>query len=111
MEVLSDDRTIVRKKGDEFRMYGTPWHGEGKFGSPGSAKVEKIFFIGHGEENAVRGVKAVDAAARLLSCSFPPYWDPEGMGFTLGFIGELTAEVACRVLRFRPERSVVEFLI
>jgi len=110
VEVLSDDRTIVRKKGDEFWMYGTPWHGEGKFGSPGSARVEKIFFIGHGEENAVRDVKGVDAAARLLTCSFPPYWDPEGMAFSLGFIGELTARVACRELSFRPDGSAVEFL-
>jgi hypothetical protein len=111
VDVLSDDRTIVRKKGDEFRMYGTPWHGEGKFGSPGSAKVEKIFFIGHGEENAARDVKGVDATARLVVCSFPPYWDPEGMAFSLGFIGELAARVACRELRFRPERGVVEFLM
>jgi hypothetical protein len=111
VEVLSDDRTIVRKRGNEFWMHGTPWHGEGKFGSPGSAKVEKVFFIGHGEENAVREVKGVDAAARLLTCSFPPYWDPEGMAFSLGFVGDLTAVVACRELSFRPDGSVVEFLI
>jgi hypothetical protein len=110
VEVLSDDRTIVRKKGDEFWMYGTPWHGEGKFGSPGSAKVEKIFFISHGEENAVRDVEGVDAAARLLTCSFPPYWEPEGMDFTLGFISELTARVACREFSFRPDGSIVGFL-
>jgi len=111
VEVLSDDRTIVRKRGNEFWMYGTPWHGEGKFGSPRSAKVERIFFLSHGEENAVRDVKGVDAAARLLTCSFPPYWDREGMDFTLGFAGELTAGVTCRGLSFRPERGVVEFLI
>jgi len=29
VEILSDDRTIVRKQGDHFVMYGTPWHGEG----------------------------------------------------------------------------------
>ena len=109
-EVLSDDRTIVRKKGDEFWMYGTPWHGEGKFGSPGSAKVEKIFFIGHGGENDLRDMKAVDAAARLLTCSFPPYWEHEGMAFTVGFVSELAVKVGCRELSFRPDGSVVEFL-
>ena len=111
VEVLSDDRTIMRKKGDEFWMYGTPWHGEGKFGSPGSAKVEKIFFIGHGEENTVRDVKGVDVAARLVACSFPPYWDPEGMDFTLGFVSDLAVKVGCRELSFRPDWSVVEFLV
>ena len=111
VEVLSDDRTIVRKKGNDFRMYGTPWHGEGKFGSPGNARVEGIFFLSHGEENAMRDMKAVDAAARLLACSFPPYWDPEGMAFTLEFISDLTAGVRCRELSFRPDGSVVEFII
>jgi len=110
VEVLSDDRTVVRKKGNRFRMYGTPWHGEGRFGSPGSAEVEKIFFISHGVENAVRDVRSIDAAARLLTGSFPPYWDHEGMAFTLEFISELTAEVGCQELSFRPDRGVVEML-
>ena len=110
VEVLSDDRTMVRKKGNGFRMYGTPWHGEGKFGSPGSAEVEKIFFLSHGKENAVRDVKSIDAASRLLTCSFAPYWDPEGMAFTLEFISELTAQVSCQELSFRPDRAVIDLL-
>ena len=28
VEILSDDRTIVRKKDGVYWMYGTPWHGE-----------------------------------------------------------------------------------
>jgi hypothetical protein len=110
VDVLSDDRTIVRKKGNGFRMYGTPWHGEGKFGSPGSAKVEKIFFLSHREENALRNMRSIDAASRLLICSFPPYWDPEGMAFTLELISELTEQVSCQDLSFRPDRSVIQFL-
>jgi len=109
-EVLSDDRTIIRIEENEFRMYGTPWHGEGKFGSPGSAEVEKMFFIAHGNENAVRETRSIDAASRLLTCSFPPYWDAEGMAFTLEFIGELTARVSCQELSFKPDRAVVEML-
>jgi hypothetical protein len=110
VEVLSDDRTIVRRKEDPFGMYGTPWHGEGKFGSPGSAKVEKIFFLSHGEENSIREMRSIDAVSRLVACSFPPHWDPAGMAFTLGFISELTAQVICRELRFKADRSVIDFL-
>ena len=109
-QVLSDDRTIVRKKGNGFRVYGTPWHGEGKFGSPGSAVVEKIYFLSHGEENTTKDVRSIDAASRLLTCSFPPYWDPEGMAFTLEVISELTAKVRCQGLRFKPDGSVIEML-
>jgi hypothetical protein len=110
VEVLSDDRTIVRKKGDRFRMYGTPWHGEGKFGAPGSAQVEKIFFLSHGEKNSIKEMRSIDAVSRLLACSFPPHWNPAGMAFTLGFISQLTAQVTCRELRFKADRSVIDFL-
>jgi hypothetical protein len=110
VEVLSDDRTIVRKKENGFRMHGTPWHGEGKFGSPGSAEVDKIFFLCHGEENAVRKMRTMGTVSRLLACSFPPYWDPTGMAFTLGFISELAAQVPCRELRFKADRGVVDLL-
>ena len=48
IDVLSDDRIVVRKKGNEFWMYGTPWHGEARFASPRGARIERIFFLKHG---------------------------------------------------------------
>ena len=30
IEILSDDRVILRRDGDHIAMHGTPWHGEGR---------------------------------------------------------------------------------
>jgi len=105
---LSDDRTIVRKKGDQFWMYGTPWHGEAKFGSPRGVILERIFFLRHGQKNSIREIKGIDPVSQLLTCSFPPYWDPQGMAFTLEIFTDLTAHIPCQSLSFRPERSAID---
>ena len=110
VEILSDDRTIVRKKGDHFVMYGTPWHGEGKFGSPHSAKLDQIFFIKHGTHHSTEDISNVVAVTQFLKSSFPPFWDAEGMDFSIAFLNELAAKVSCQELIFKPDRSVIEFI-
>ena len=109
-EVVSDDRTVVRQKGNEFWMYGTPWHGEEKFASPGAARLERIFFLSKRKVNALRPLRGVDPVSRFLICSFPPYWDSRGMAFTLKFLTEMATRIHCQELSFKPDRSVIELL-
>jgi len=108
--VLSDDRTVVRKTGGEFRMHGTPWHGEAKFGLARDARLDKIFFIRHGDANRVREMNGAEAVQSLLTCAFPPYWDAAGMGFTLDFFSEMTAAVPCYELFFTPDQGAVDLI-
>ena len=110
VEVLSDDRTIVRKKGQQFWMYGTPWHGEAKYGSPGAVRLERIFFLGHGPEHSIKQITGIDSVSKFLTCSFPPYWNPPGMEFSMELFSDLAAQVPCEELTFKPERSVLDFI-
>ena len=110
VEVLSDDRTLVRKKDDHFVMYGTPWHGEGKFGSPGSVKLDQIFFIKHSKENSILKSNNVRSVTQFLKCSFPPLWDVQGMEYSIDVFSDLAAEVPCRMLSFKPDSSIIEFV-
>ena len=107
VDILSDDRVIVRKRGREFRAYGTPWHGEAAFGSPRQAKLERIFFLSHGQENSTQEMTGLDPVARLLTCSFPPLWDPQGMECALEFFSQIADHVPFQELSFRPEKSVL----
>jgi hypothetical protein len=91
-------------------MYGTPWHGEAKFGSPQSAGLDKIFFIRHGDANSVRKIKGAEAVQYLLTCSFPPYWDSAGMKFTLEFFSQMADDVPCYELFFKPDMNVIELI-
>jgi hypothetical protein len=110
VEILSDDRTIVRKKDGDYWIYGTPWHGEAKFGSPRSVKLDRIFFIQHGPANSLRPIKGAVPVQNLLTCSFPPYWDTEGMEFTIDLFSDLTTTVPCYELDFKPDMDIVNFV-
>jgi hypothetical protein len=108
--ILSDDRIIVRKKEGVFWMYGTPWHGEGEFASPSGCPVDAIYFLKHARENKVAKTGEIEAASKLLTCSFPPLWDERGMKFTLDFLSELSKGVPCRELGFLPDEGIVPFI-
>jgi hypothetical protein len=108
--VLSDDRTLVRQINGEIRMYGTPWHGEAKFGSPRGVKLEKIFFLRHSQKNAIQPLSSAASVLQMLQCSFPPLWDAAGMEFTMELFERLTSRVSCYELKFRPDESVIEYL-
>ena len=107
VDILSDDRVIVRKQDQKFRIYGTPWHGDAAFGSPREARLERIFFLSHGQENSTREMTGLDPVARLLTCSFPSLWDPKAMEFALEFFSQIAAHVPFQELSFRPEKSVL----
>jgi hypothetical protein len=107
VDILSDDRVIVRKRGNEFRAYGTPWHGEASFGSPREARLERIFFLSHGKENSFKEMKRLDILSHLLTCSFPPLWDSQGMELVLELFNQLATQVPCQELSFRPEKSAL----
>lgn len=108
--VLSDDRIIIRKIDGCFWIYGTPWHGDAQVHSPEKVPLERIFFLNHALENWTSKIERIDAASKLIVCSFPPFWSKEGMEFTLGFIDELTKEVPCHELGFLPDKSVFDLI-
>ena len=108
--ILGDDRIIVRRAGRGFLMYGTPWHGEAELSEPGSAPLAGVFFLAPDVRNVLVPLTVPEATARLLACGFPPFYDRDGMSFTLGFLGEVAAAVPCQELRFSPDERVVEFV-
>lgn len=108
--VLSDDRVIVRERDGRFWAYGTPWHGDARILSPEAAPLERIFVLRHAEANEVTRLESAGAVSQLLARSFPPFWDAEGMAFTLAFLERLTEAVPCYALGFVPDESAVEFV-
>ena len=108
VEVVSDDRVIVRNVSGEWRMFGTPWHGEAALSSPASAPLDGIFLLQQAAETKLLDVAPSEAAARLFACTFPLFHDGRALAFTLDFLDQLVAAVPVRVLEFTPDRSVVE---
>jgi hypothetical protein len=108
VEIVSDDRVIVREAGGEWRMFGTPWHGEAALSSPASAPLDGVFLLQQAAATRLVDVEPAEAAARLFACTFPLFHDGRALAFTLDCIERLVAAVPVRVLEFTPDASVVE---
>ncbi len=110
-QILSDDRIILRKVRNTFCMYGTPWHGEAELALPARTPLTRLYFLRHGQENELVPQRTTEAVGRLIACGFLPFYSPEGLDFTLGFLEEIVKAVPCHELAFVPDERVVEFLL
>ena len=110
MAVLNDDRIIVGEKDGKFWMHGTPWHGDFKVHSSHKLPIHKLFFLRHGQKNSVQVKNGAEAVSMLLARSFPPFWDKEGMAFTIEFCRRLVSKTLCHELTFVPDAGMIDFV-
>jgi hypothetical protein len=111
VEILSDDRIIVRNDTRGMRMYGTPWHGEAAFASPESAPLERIFILEHGCGNVLTRLSPSQAVAELFARSFVPFHRHEYVDSALQFLQEVVDEVPCYRYSFEPDERAVERIL
>jgi len=107
MTILSDDRIIVREVDGELRMYGTPWHGEAQVCAAADAPLEAIYLLEQAPKTEVREIDDADAVARLFACSFPLFYRPESILFTITFLTKIVHKRVVRVLAFAPDATAV----
>ncbi len=115
VEVLSDDRIIVRHEpgcgATGVRMYGTPWHGEAMYASPGSAPLARIFILEHGFGNVLTRLAPGPAVAELFARSFVPFHRHEYVDAALTFLQELVNTVPIYRYSFEPDRRAVDTIL
>ncbi len=108
IEVVSDDRVIVRDCNGTLRMYGTPWHGEAELSSPASAPLAGVYLLRQAPTTELMVMSPADTTASLFGCTFPLFHDAGALAYTLGFLDRISREVPVHALRFRPDASVIE---
>jgi hypothetical protein len=108
--ILNDDRIVVRENDAALWMYGTPWHGDFRELSPKGLPIQKIFFLRRGQDNKAVQKSGAEAASMLLTRSFPPLWDHEGMAFTIDFCHHIVNKIPCYELSFAPNADIVDFV-
>jgi hypothetical protein len=124
VEVLSDDRIIVRRAvvdaaksvgqacpTSPFFMHGTPWHGEAAFASPGQAPIRRIFILQHGSGNRIERLSPSAAVGELLARSFTPFYLSRFVDPVLALLEEIVESVPCYRFQFVPDQSAVERII
>jgi hypothetical protein len=108
--ILNDDRIVVREKSDQFLMYGTPWHGTLAEWTLEELPIRKIFFLNPSGKNSVIPKQGAEAVSKLITRSFPPFWDEKGMAYTMGLCHRLVDKIPCYELRFEPDERIVDFV-
>jgi hypothetical protein len=114
VEVLSDDRIIVRRDlstPTRIRMYGTPWHGEAMFASPNSSPLTRIFVLEHGHGNVITPLSPSQAVAELFARSFVPFHRHEYVDSALVFLEELVDAVPVYRYAFEPDQRAVDKIL
>ncbi|MEO8035777.1 MAG: hypothetical protein ABI837_15175, partial [Acidobacteriota bacterium] len=110
VDIVSDDRVVLRKEEGEWWMYGTPWHGEAEICSPSRARLSRIFLLDKSTVNSERSLASGAAVARLLSCAFPPFHDAGGVESVLGILADLVAAVPASELSFVKDATAIAFV-
>lgn len=109
--ILSDDRIVVTRDDDGWRMHGTPWHGEAELALPTSAPLAGVFVLARGERNALEPMSVARAVAALLARSFPAFHDAHATAQLVQRLEALVEEVPCRLFRFVPDGDAVGYAL
>lgn len=108
-KLLSDERIIVREMDGTMLAFGTPWAGTAGIAHNGRAPLAGIFFLKHGRSNQIEKLATGDALDRLLPLVSIPWYDPDTVERIIAFAKHLAATVPAYEMRFKPDRSAVDF--
>jgi hypothetical protein len=108
--VLSDERVVIRTDRDPIMVYGTPWHGDAELASPRCGPLAGLFFLHQAPTHGITPISRSQAAARLFSCAFLPFYDRARVSGTADAIARVIGTMDAAVLSLAADRSVIEFL-
>lgn len=109
VSVLGDDFMVIRKQKEGPWIYGTPLtflFSPPKEGVP----LKAIFFLSHGQRNALKKITPRESLRRFLSQVPPMLWVPEGLSFSAHFSLDLCTTLPTYEFAFVPDERVVPFL-
>ena len=110
-EILSDDRIIVRRRQDEFKIYGTWSHGEVPEVSPNFAPLKAILFLQQARENRLILLDdKKEVVRKLLACLIKPLVTADWWEKMLTLVERIAQEVPCYSLHFDKSGEVADLL-
>jgi len=110
-EILCDDRNVVRRWPDGWRVYGTWSHGTIADVSPAGAPLQAILFLKQAEENHLvpladrRLIWRYLLATLIRAAVTADWWQRE-----LGILGRLVSEARCYEMHFDRSGAIVSQL-
>jgi hypothetical protein len=109
--LLTDEISYVRKRGDQYVAFGTPFTGElAKVGENVSAPISTLYLLAKGKENRIDPVSPAEAARSLLSNLLFFAKDDELVQAVFHSAFAFVSRVPVARLTFVPDERVWEFI-
>ena len=99
-EVLNDERIVVRRWPEGFRIHGTWSHGELPEVSANSAPLAAVFLLKQAPENLAEPIGKRDAIKKMIGCLIKSHETKEWWEKSLDVLEQLAEEVPVYVLHF-----------
>lgn len=110
-EILCDDRNVVRRWPEAFRLHGTWSHGDVAEVSPASGPLRALLFLEQHERNEI--VRLDDPRVvwqRLLATLIKPFVTAQWWQKEMDIVEQMVAEVPCYTMRFDRSGAIVTAL-
>ncbi len=105
-KILCDDRMIIRKHPDGFRIHGTWSHGDVPDISSGSAPLAAILFLEKAKKTDLIPLNdKKEIVRRIMACLIRPFVTLDWWDKTLKVIEEVSENTPCYVLKFRKDKQ------
>ena len=108
--ILNDDRTMVFRRGGQWRVAGTPWHGSGRFAEAAEVPLVGICFLHKAAECRLEPMSAAQARLALLDVAAVPWFAEEWSQGILDGLDRLTREVGIARFHFTKTADAVRAL-
>ena len=108
--VLNDDRAMVFRRGGEWRVAGTPWHGSGRFAEADEAPLGGIYFLQKAAGCRAESMSAAQARLSLLDVAAVPWFEDSWAQGTLDGLDRLAREIEIRRFHFTKTPAAVRAL-
>lgn len=101
--VFNDDKPALRKMGDTWFAYGTPWCGKDGINKNMKVPLAGICFLKQGTENSIRRLSNAEAVGMILSQTNHKFRYVERLDLMLTLVDQMVREIPIYELTNRPE--------
>lgn len=106
LTLLNDDRIIIRKENSQFKIYGTPWHGEVTVTSNKCLVIHEVFFLQKSSCDRIVPMDRAIAASQFLKNNFTLPADKSIIIKNNKLCFELAEKLRCYSFSFKPTLSL-----
>ncbi len=109
-QILNDDRVIVFRRGGEWKVAGTPWHGSGRFAEAAEARVGGIYFLQQDVRDFMTPISSSQTRLALLDVAAVPWFEDGWAQGILDGLDQLANDIEFQQFHFTKTPAAVRAL-